>query len=168
MPKSYLWCGISRTIAALATARGLGALNVVRVSGPDAMRVAQTCFRPRGAWTPRKALVGMFLDREGRDLDEALATWFQGPASFTGEDVVEFGLHGSPYIAAEALAALCAAGAVLAEPGEFTQRAFAHGKLDLAQAEAVGDLIAAESRAGHELALKQLKGTVSKRLAELR
>ena len=168
MPKSYLWGVITRTIAALATARGLGALNVVRVSGPDALRVAQACFRPRAAWAPRKALVGTFSDRDGRDLDEALATWFQGPASFTGEDVVEFGLHGSPYIAAEALAALCAAGAVLAEPGEFTQRAFAHGKLDLAQAEAVGDLIAAESRAGHELALKQLKGTVSKRLAELR
>jgi tRNA modification GTPase len=101
-------------------------------------------------------------------LDEGLATFFKGPWSFTGEDVVEFGLHGSPFIAAQAVEALIASGAELAAPGEFTQRAFANGKLDLAQAEAVGDLIAAESRAGHELALKQLKGSVSKRLSELR
>ena len=101
-------------------------------------------------------------------LDEGLATFFIGPWSFTGEDVVEFGLHGSPFIAAQAVEALIASGAELAAPGEFTQRAFANGKLDLAQAEAVGDLIAAESRAGHELALKQLKGSVSKRLSQLR
>ena len=168
MPNDYLWGVISTTIAAIATARGIGALTVIRLSGPNAMDVAQKCFATRSEWSPRRALLGSFQDRLGRPLDEALATWFQGPASFTGEDVVEFGLHGSPYIAAEALDALLAAGAVLAAPGEFTQRAFAHGKLDLAQAEAVGDLIAAESRAGHELALKQLKGNVSKRMAELR
>ena len=168
MPNDYLWGVISTTIAAIATARGIGALTVIRLSGPNAMDVAQKCFATRSEWTPRRALLGSFQDRLGRPLDEALATWFKGPASFTGEDVVEFGLHGSPYIAAEALDALLAAGAVLAAPGEFTQRAFAHGKLDLAQAEAVGDLIAAESRAGHELALKQLKGNVSKRMAELR
>jgi tRNA modification GTPase len=159
---------ILNTIAAVATARGIGALTVIRLSGPHALGIAQKCFTTRSEWTPRRALLGSFQDRQGRPLDEALATWFQGPASFTGEDIVEFGLHGSAFIASEALDALLAAGATLAAPGEFTQRAFAHGKLDLAQAEAVGDLIAAESRAGHELALKQLKGSVSNRMAELR
>lgn len=159
---------ISTTIAALATARGLGALNVIRVSGPDALAVAQKVFAAKAEWVPRKVILGSFSSASGDELDQGLATWFQGPASFTGEDVVEFGLHGSPYIAEEALHALIHAGATLALPGEFTQRAFAHGKLDLAQAEAVGDLIAAESRAGHELALKQLKGSVSRNLHELR
>jgi tRNA modification GTPase len=168
MPDEYLCGVIPKTIAALATAKGLGALHVVRVSGPDALRIAQHVFRITGAWTPRKALLGVFCSASGEDLDQGLATWFAGPASFTGEDVVEFGLHGSSYIAEEALNALRAAGAELAAPGEFTQRAFANGKLDLTQAEAVGDLIAAESRAGHELALKQLKGTVSHKLQELR
>lgn len=168
MPYQYLWAVILPTIVALATARGRGALHVVRLSGPQALVLAQKVFTVKGAWVPRKALLGSFRSADGRELDQGLATWFQGPASFTGEDVVEFGLHGSSFIAEEALAALLAAGAELAGPGEFTQRAFAHGKLDLAQAEAVGDLIAAESRAGHELALKQLKGTVSRKLSELR
>lgn len=168
MPNQYLCGVILSTIAALATAKGRGALHVVRLSGPQALVVAQRVFSARGAWVPRKAMLGIFHSADGRDLDEGLATWFKGPASFTGEDVVEFGLHGAAYIAEEALTALLAAGAELAAPGEFTQRAFAHGKLDLAQAEAVGDLIAAESRAGHELALKQLKGTVSRKLSELR
>ncbi len=159
---------ISTTIAALATARGLGALNVIRLSGPDALAIAQRLFATRSLWVPRKALLGRFNRADGSELDHGLATWFQGPASFTGEDVVEFGLHGAPYIAEEAMHSLLEAGATLALPGEFTQRAFAHGKLDLAQAEAVGDLIAAESRAGHELALKQLKGSVSRKLQDLR
>ena len=157
-----------RTIVALATASGLGALNVLRISGPEALRIATERFKSGTDWTPRQSILGKFLDSEGRMLDEGLATFFKGPWSFTGEDVVEFGLHGSPFIAAQAVEALIASGAELAAPGEFTQRAFANGKLDLAQAEAVGDLIAAESRAGHELALKQLKGSVSKRLSELR
>lgn len=157
-----------RTIVALATASGLGALTVLRLSGPEALRIATERFKSNSGWTPRQSILGKFLDSEGRMLDEGLATFFKGPWSFTGEDVVEFGLHGSPFIAAQAVEALIASGAELAAPGEFTQRAFANGKLDLAQAEAVGDLIAAESRAGHELALKQLKGSVSKRLSELR
>ena len=157
-----------RTIVALATASGLGALTVLRLSGPEALRIATERFKSNSGWTPRQSILGRFLDSEGRMLDEGLATFFKGPWSFTGEDVVEFGLHGSPFIAAQAVEALIASGAELAAPGEFTQRAFANGKLDLAQAEAVGDLIAAESRAGHELALKQLKGSVSKRLSELR
>ena len=157
-----------RTIVALATASGLGALTVLRLSGPEALRIATERFKSNSGWTPRQSILGRFLDSEDRMLDEGLATFFIGPWSFTGEDVVEFGLHGSPFIAAQAVEALIASGAELAAPGEFTQRAFANGKLDLAQAEAVGDLIAAESRAGHELALKQLKGSVSKRLSELR
>lgn len=168
MPQNYLCNVMMHTIAAVATARGIGALTVVRISGPKALEIATSCFEFHGAWTPRKAHLGRFLDAEGQLLDEGLATWFQGPASFTGEDVVEFGLHGAPFIATEALRSLLARGARIAEPGEFTQRAFANGKLDLAQAEAVGDLIASESRASHGLALKQLKGTVSKRLAMLR
>ena len=157
-----------RTIVALATASGLGALTVLRLSGPEALRIATERFKSNSGWTPRQSILGRFLDSEDRMLDEGLATFFIGPWSFTGEDVVEFGLHGSPFIAAQAVEALIASGAELAAPGEFTQRAFANGKLDLAQAEAVGDLIAAESRAGHELALKQLKGSVSKRLSQLR
>ena len=157
-----------RTIVALATASGLGALTVLRLSGPEALRIATERFKSNSGWTPRQSILGRFLDSEDRMLDEGLATFFKGPWSFTGEDVVEFGLHGSPFIAAQAVEALIASGAELAAPGEFTQRAFANGMLDLAQAEAVGDLIAAESRAGHELALKQLKGSVSMRLSQLR
>ena len=126
-----------RTIVALATASGLGALTVLRLSGPEALRIATERFKSNSGWTPRQSILGRFLDSEDRMLDEGLATFFIGPWSFTGEDVVEFGLHGSPFIAAQAVEALIASGAELAAPGEFTQRAFANGKLDLAQAEAV-------------------------------
>jgi tRNA modification GTPase len=112
--------------------------------------------------------LGNIDDRNGNALDQAVATVFRAPNSFTGEDVVEISVHGSTYIQRELIAALVAAGARLAEPGEFTRRAFTSGKMDLAQAEAVADLIASQSRAAHRVAISQMRGGVSKRLAELR
>ena len=157
----------SKTIVALATPPGMGALSVIRLSGPDALTIAKACFQCR-AIEPRRATLGKFIHRDGSALDEALLLYFNAPHSFTGEEVVEWSFHGSPYIAEQALQTLLQHGANMAEPGEFTQRAFLNGKLDLAQAEAVGDLIASESQASHDLALRQLKGSISGRLQELR
>lgn len=157
----------SKTIVALATPPGMGALSVIRLSGPDALTIAQACFTCRSI-EPRHATLGKFLHYDGSTLDEALMLYFNAPHSFTGEEVIEWSFHGSPYIAEQALLTLLHHGASMAEPGAFTQRAFLNGKLDLAQAEAVGDLIASESQASHELALRQLKGSISGRLQELR
>ena len=113
------------------------------------------------------AYLGRFQDAEG-GIDEGLLTWFKAPASYTGEDVVELSIHGSPYIAQRLLEALVSAGARLARPGEFTLRAYLNRKLDLSQAEAVADLIAVQSATAHRLALQQLRGGYSQRIEELR
>lgn len=156
------------TIAALSTAPGVGAIAVVRLSGPDALRITRTLAPALlVAPLPRKATFARLHD-EGGLVDEGLITWFPGPDSYTGEDVVEIGVHGSPYIQQRLLEALTLAGARLARPGEFTQRAFLNRKLDLSQAEAVADLIASGSQAAHKLALQQLRGGYSKQIEELR
>jgi len=161
------------TIVAVATAVGQGALAVLRVSGPRSWEIVNACFCAAGRtpWlqrSPRTAVFGTFAAPDGSLLDEVLAIGFLAPASFTGEDSAELSFHGSPYIARTALSSLIAAGARLAEPGEFTRRAFLNGKMDLSQAEAVADLIASESAAGHAVAFRQLKGSVSRRMDELR
>ncbi len=157
------------TIVALASAPGVGALSILRISGPHAF-AALSAIAPKANPDNRKSH-SAFVSRivhEGELLDEALVTLFKSPASFTGEDVVEIGLHGSPFIVQEVLKASLQSGCRLAGPGEFTQRAFLNRKLDLAQAEAVGDLIASESQAAHRAALHQLKGNLSREIQELR
>ena len=157
------------TIVATATAPGRGALAVIRLSGPDALAIARRCGTP---WpdAPRQATRVRVhaADRPDSPLDDALVTWFAAPRSFTGEDVVEWTVHGGAYVPAAVVAALVAAGARPALAGEFTERAVRHGKLDLLRAEAIGDLIDARTAAAHRTALRQLDGALSRRLATLR
>jgi tRNA modification GTPase len=155
------------TICALGTPPGTGGIALLRISGPEALRIAAACCTPAPKMAQRMAQFCRFHDAEG-DIDEGLLTWFQAPASYTGEEVVEIGIHGSSYIAQRMLEALLKQGARLAKPGEFTLRAFLNRKLDLSQAEAVADLIASSSRAAHALALQQLRGGYSARIEELR
>ncbi len=157
------------TIVAPATAVG-GALAVIRVAGPAAVAVADRLFRARRPLADAAggtAHYGTIRDGK-RVVDEAVATLFRAPRSYTGEDTVEFSCHGSSYVVAELLRLAIAAGARMAEPGEFTRRAYLNGKLDLSQAEAVADLIAASSRTAHALATNQLRGGYSSALDALR
>lgn len=158
------------TIVAISTPPGTGGLAVVRISGPDALSIADKVWRGRrlSDTASRSARLGTLIDLDGAVIDQCVATVFRGPRSFTGEDTVEFSLHGSKWIQRKAVEALISAGAHPAGPGEFTQRAFLNGRLDLAQAEAVADVIASSSRAAHTLAIRQLDGSFSRRLEELR
>lgn len=143
---------------------------MVRVSGPDAFSIAGKAWRGRSLAeaATHTAHLGSLVDKSGDVIDRCVATVFRGPCSFTGEDTVEFSLHGSKWIQRKAVEALVEAGAMPAGPGEFTQRAFMNGRLDLAQAEAVADVIASSSRAAHKLAMRQMDGSFSRRLEELR
>ncbi len=158
------------TIAAIATARGRAALAIVRTSGPRAVDVVNRCFRGAdlAAGDSHTAHVGYLLDAEGRAIDQVVVTLFRAPRSATGEDVVEVSCHGGDFAPQLVLESLLAHGARMAEPGEFTQRAFLNGKLDLAQAEAVADLIHASSSMAHRVSLQHLQGRYSERLADLR
>lgn len=159
-----------RTIAAIATPAGQGGIAVIRVSGRDAFDIVQKMWRgkPLAQCTSHTAHLGNILQEDGSVLDQAVITLFRAPNSFTGEDTVEISVHGSRWIQREALNQLMRCGAKPAGPGEFSQRAFANGRMDLAQTEAVADLIAAESRAAHRLALSQMSGAFSHKLNELR
>lgn len=148
------------TIYAAATPAGRAAVAVVRVSGPQARSVVRR-LTGRAAPRPRMASLRTLRADDGLVLDEALVLWLPGPASYTGEDSAEFHLHGGPAVVAGVLEALGAQGLRLAEPGEFTRRAFENGKLDLAQAEGVADLIEAETLAQRRQALDQLGGRLS-------
>jgi tRNA modification GTPase len=160
------------TIAAVATAPGRGAIAIVRLSGANALSVCRRVARPAGGWpvVAREATRCLVheADEPARALDDALITVFPAPHSYTGETVIELGVHGGAYVPAAVLAALVHAGARPAEPGEFTERAVLHGKFDLLRAEAIADLIDARSRAAHRMALQQLSGALSHRLASLR
>lgn len=159
------------TIAAIAAGGGApSAIGVVRISGPDCFAACGRVFRsarPFEELEARRMVLGEFLDREGRVLDRGLAVRFPGPRSYTGEDSAEFHCHGSPVVLREVLAALFAAGARQAGPGEFTKRAFLNGRLDLTQAEAVADLIDAETPAAVYQAAGQLTGALSRRVMEI-
>ncbi len=153
-------------ICAPATGRG-GAVSIVRLSGKGCLDVADAVVSlRRGTVAEAPGFSLRFGVAEG--LDELLVSIFHAPHSYTGEDMVEISCHASPFVVSSLLERLCAAGARLAEPGEFTRRAFVSGKMDLAQAEAVADLIAAQSEAAHRLAFSQLRGSFSTRLQELR
>jgi tRNA modification GTPase len=151
---------MSETIAAIATPPGRGAIAIVRCSGPDARRIAGRVFRSRAPLCDRVATYGEIVGVDGALLDRGLALAMDAPRTVTGEDVVELHVHGSPFVAAETLRALLHAGARAAAPGEFTRRAFLNGKLDLSAAEAVADVIEAESRAATRLAQANLAGAL--------
>ena len=160
---------MSQLIAAISTPPGPGGVGILRLSGPGAIGAASQAFRPRGkvplAQAPdRQLLYGAVLDRDGRTIDTGLAFVSRAPHSYTGEETAELQCHGSPMVLSLALEALYAAGARPARPGEFTQRAFLNGKLDLTQAEAVIDLIDAESPSAARQAAGQLTGALSRRI----
>ncbi len=156
----------NKTICAISTPYGVGGIAVIRISGPDAIAIVDTLFV--GKTTLKQAKANTIHYGRIADLDEGMVSLFRAPHSFTGEDVVEVACHGSLYIQQTLIQRLIEAGCVMAGPGEFTRRALANGKLDLTQAEAVADLIASQSKAEHDLALSQLRGSVSSEIAVLR
>lgn len=165
---------LSDTIAAIATPLGEGGLAVLRVSGPQALAIADRCFMPKGIASKKPSAAASHtihyghIVREGRVIDEVLVSVLRAPRTFTREDVVEISCHGGLLPARLVLDALLAAGARLAEAGEFTKRAFLNGRLDLAQAEAVADLIHARTDLAVSAANEQLAGKLSQRIRELR
>jgi tRNA modification GTPase len=164
---------LDETIVALATPPGMGALAVLRVSGPEAWQKVDSVFRSarkgRGLLGSKGYTLHYGHLMKGEEVvDEVLVSLFKGPRSFTGEDTVEISLHGSVLIQRAALDLLTGMGVRMAQPGEFTLRAFLNGRIDLTQAEAVADLIAADSDAAHRMALHQLKGGFSRELSALR
>ncbi len=160
------------TIYAPATVPGTGAISVIRVSGPEALSIADKVISCRrgliaeaGGYTIK---FGTICAADGHIIDEVLASIFRAPHSYTGEDSVEISFHASSYIASEIMGLLHNAGARTAEPGEFTQRAYLNGKMDLAQAEAVADIIASQNAAAHRIAFNQMKGGFSSELRDMR
>ncbi len=150
------------TIAAIATAPGRGGVGIVRISGPEAAATLQRLVPTRSEWETHKLYFSRILDLDGNLIDESLAVLMLGPHSYTGEDVVELQVHGGPIILRRVLDAALGTGARIARPGEFTERAFLNGRLDLTQAEAVADLVNATSEAAHKLALEHLEGALGK------
>ena len=163
-------------IAAISTAPGIGGIAVIRVSGPDTISIVDSIFAPfkeANKLSCRKShtmTYGQIIDPKTKEvIDEVVVSLYKGPNSFTGEDVVEISCHGSIYIQQQILdAILSQEGIRLAERGEFTRRAFRNGKMDLSQAEAVADLIASQNAASHRLAMSQMKGSISRKLDDLR
>jgi len=153
------------TIVAIATAPGRGGIGIVRLSGPDAVRMANSLGA--GRLSPRRARTVRLRDAAGATLDRGVALWFRAPKSYTGEDVVELQVHGSPPVLALIQARCLELGARLARPGEFSERAFLEGRIDLAQAEAVADLVAAGSEAQARAALRSLEGEFSERVGSV-
>lgn len=161
------------TICAIATAPG-GAIGIIRISGSEALTIADRIFRPVGSNAPladRRPYTlafGNIVNAENEVVDEVLVSIFHAPHSYTGENSVEISCHGSAYILQQVMFLLTQNGCIPAGPGEFTQRAFLNGKMDLSQAEAVADLISATNKATHDMALSQLKGHFSNELSDLR
>lgn len=160
------------TICAISTSPGTGAIALVRLSGPKAVSIAEKSFvslagKQLSDILPNKAHYGQFI-HDGDIIDEVVVTTFRAPHSYTGEDTVEISCHGSLFIQQKIVEILIDRGARLAKPGEFTQRAFLNGKMDLSQAEAVADLIASSNTASHRLAIKQMRGGFSAEIEKLR
>jgi tRNA modification GTPase len=158
-------------IAAIATPSGEGALSIIRMSGEGVLQLADRLFRGRSQLSDCAGYtvhLGAIVDRDGQVVDEVLATVFRRPHSYTGEDAVEFSCHGGTAVARAALDEALRAGARPAEPGEFTRRAFLNGRIDLSQAEAVADLIAARSDRARRISLQQLAGKLGSAVRELR
>ena len=164
----------SDTICAICTPAGSGAIATLRLSGPKAIDIADKVFHPAGAGKPlaeqpaRTLHYGTAVDTAGTVMDDVVAAIYRAPHSYTGEDTVELSCHGSRLVQRRILQSLIDAGARMATAGEFTKRAFVNGKMDLSQAEAVADLISAESEAARRVAYNQMRGGFSRQLAELR
>ena len=158
------------TICAVSTPHGMGGIAVIRVSGDEALDIVQQRWQGKSLseMASHTAHLGHIIDSQGELLDEAVLTLFRAPNSFTGEDVVEISCHGSLWIQQQIVSTLIDAGCRAATGGEFTQRAFANGKLDLSQAEAIADVIASQSRASHHVAMNQMRGAFSRQLSTLR
>ncbi len=161
---------VNDTICAISTPHGVGGIAVIRVSGTDALPVTQKIWKGRRLTDMKThtAHFGHVTTESGAPLDQAVLTVFRGPGSYTGEDIVEISVHGSVYVQERLLQALCASGARLAEPGEYTRRAFAAAKIDLIQAESIADILSARTEAAHTLAMAQLRGGVSDTINNLR
>lgn len=163
---------IEDTICAPATVPGTGAISIIRMSGKDSFRIADKVVSCKGSTISEtegyKLRYGVALEADGTDLDTVLVSVFRSPHSYTGEDSVEISCHSSKYVVERLLQRLVDSGARPAGPGEFTQRAFVNGKMDLAQAEAVADVISSQNAAAHRVAYSQLKGGFSKELKSLR
>lgn len=158
------------TIVAVSTPHGMGGIAVIRVSGDKAINMVSTRWKGAKLTTmpSHTAHLGHILDSQGELLDQVVLTLFKAPNSFTGEDVIEISCHGSPWIQQQLVTTLIDAGCRAAAGGEFTQRAFGNGKMDLSQAEAIADVIASSSRASHRVAMNQMRGAFSRQLAGLR
>ncbi len=156
------------TIVAIATPAGRGGIGVVRLSGPASLAIAQRLVTLRTAPESRRAHYGVVVTADGARLDDAVVTWFAGPRSYTGEDVVEVSTHGSPVVLHAVLGLAMAYGARMARPGEFTERAFLHGRLNLVEAEAVRDLIDAQSVGQARLASRQMGGALAREVAPIK
>lgn len=152
------------TVAAIATAEGMGGIAIIRVSGPDALSVLKRVFSRKGDYESHRMYHGFVLDEDGARLDEAMAVYMKAPRSYTAEDVAEIQCHGGKVAAERTLNAVLRCGAALAEPGEFTRRAFLNGRIDLTQAEAVMQLISAGSEAAARASVRQLTGGVSAKI----
>ena len=161
--------GHAHTIVAIATPPGVGAFGVIRVSGPESWQITGSLFPSKDIMAQQAHTLHVGYLKDGdRILDEAVVSLFKGPASYTGEDVVEISCHGSPFVQQEILESLISRGARPARAGEFTQRAFLNGKMDLTQAEAVADLIASNTSASQQAALSAMRGGFSRILKEMR
>ena len=163
---------LNTNICALSTPQGSGAIGIIRVSGPDSIEIVDKIFVPVGKQrlvdTPGYKMKFGSIYRGEKLLDEAMVAVFRAPHSYTGENSVEIYCHGSSYILQQVIITLLENGIKMAEPGEFSKRAFLNGKLDLAQAEAVADLISSETSAAHQVALQQMKGGFSNELKQMR
>jgi tRNA modification GTPase len=167
---SYATHHLTDTIVALATPPGVGAIGVIRLSGQDAIRIVDAVFHGKDlqAQSSHTIHFGTIRNEEGRILDEVLASLFVAPKSYTKENVVEVSCHGSSFIIQQLMELFIRKGARLAQPGEFTLRAFLNGQMDLSQAEAVADLIASSSASAHQVAMQQMRGGFSHEIADLR
>ena len=157
------------TICAISTPHGVGGIAVARVSGANAITIVDRVWqgKPLSDVTSHTAHLGTVVDERGEAIDQAVATIFRAPRSFTGENVVEIAVHGSRWVQRELINLLVRQGCRVAAAGEFTRRAFANGRMDLAEAEAVADVIASSSRAAHRIAMSQMRGDFSNRLSSL-
>jgi tRNA modification GTPase len=158
------------TIAAISTPPGRGGLGIIRLSGPEARPIADRILKLRGdfSWEPWTAAMAKLTDADGHTIDHVVVTFFAAPKSYTADDVVEISCHGSPVVLRHALERACVAGARLAEPGEFTLRAYLNGRIDLPRAEAVRDLIDATTLYQARIAAQQVEGSVSRRLKPIK